>query len=136
MDVKVAARWAIVALFGLFLVGVLVQLWYVGEFIFDHDAEHISETHENVGQIMQYSGILIFLVALAGRFSARELVIFAIFAALAFLQAGFAEGEGVTLTNRLHVINPFVLAGIAGIFGWKILKGLVAETEVAAERVT
>jgi hypothetical protein len=124
MEAKTAARWAIVALFGLFLLGVLFQLWQVGELVFDDTVDEISDVHKDVGQVLQFSGIVIFLVALAGRFSARELILFAVFAVLAFLQAGFAEGEGLTFTNRLHVINPLVLSAIAGLYGWKIYKEL------------
>lgn len=131
MDVKATARWVIVVLFALFLVGVVIQLWYVGELAFNHEVEHIADTHKDVGQILQYSGILIFVVALAGRFSARDLVIFAVFAILAFLQGSFAEGDegSASFTNHLHVFNAVVLTLIAAIFGWIIMKRLLSGEE-------
>jgi Family of unknown function (DUF6220) len=120
-----AARVAFRYLLTIFLVGVAVQFFLagLGAFRTQHGAEHGSvddsqfahffHPHVVLGNILLLVGIVVFLAALVGRMGRRWVLPALALPVLVFLQSVFAN-NGPSWFRALHVLNAFVIAGLAG----------------------
>jgi hypothetical protein len=118
-----AHRW----LLTIFLVGVAVQFFLAGLGVFrvDHVAtktgttltekrfDHFFDPHVALGNVLFIVGVLVLVAALIGRLGRRRVLPSLALPVLVFLQFIFAGG-GPAWFRAFHVLNAFVIAGIAG----------------------
>jgi hypothetical protein len=114
-------RW----LLTIFIVGVAVQFFLAGLGVFktQRQTEHGTvgdsqfsdyfDPHRTLGNILFIVGVLVFLAALLARLGRSRVLIMLALPVLVFLQSVFAGG-GPSWFRALHVLNAFVIAGLAG----------------------
>ena len=120
-----AARAAFKYLLSLFLVGVAVQFFLagLGAFKVQHATDHGTvgdsqfanyfDPHRANGNALLILGIVVFLAAVAGRMGRRWILPALALPILVELQFVFAN-NGPSWFRALHVLNAFVIAGVAG----------------------
>ena len=120
-QVRAVHRW----LLTLFLVGVALQFFLagIGAFKAQHGTEEgvigdkqfadYFDPHQANGSILAGLALAVFIVALAGRMGKRWILVSLSLPILVELQFVFAN-NGPTWFRALHVVNAFVIAGIAG----------------------
>jgi hypothetical protein len=113
------------SLLTLFLVGVAVQFFLAGLGVFrtQGHAEHGSvsdsqfasyfDPHRTLGNVLFGVAVLVFLAALAARLGRARVLVMLVLPVLVFLQSIFAN-DGPSWFRALHVLNAFVIAGLAG----------------------
>jgi hypothetical protein len=114
-------RW----LLTIFLVGVVVQFFLAGLGVFktqhgtDHgfvgDSEFASyfDPHRALGNVLLLVGVLVFVSALVAKVGAPRIYMMLALPLLVVLQSVFAN-TGPSWFRALHVLNAFVIAGLAG----------------------
>lgn len=121
MVARALHRW----LLTLFIIGVAVQFFLAGLGVFrtqDH-AEHGTvgdsqfaayfDPHRTLGNVLFGVAVLVFLAALVARLGRARVLVMLVLPVLVFLQSVFAN-NGPSWFRALHVLNAFVIAGIAG----------------------
>jgi hypothetical protein len=102
-----AARYAFVALAWAFLVGVVVQVFFIGLALFA-DSENI-ELHVNLGWILHLVPILILISAVAGRAGRRRILEAAALAAVVFVVPILATlRESMPVAAALHPVGALL----------------------------
>lgn len=119
------ARSAFRILLTLFLVGVAVQFFLAGLGAFraqhgtdhgtigDSQFAHYFDPHRANGNVLLILAVVVFLAALVARMGRRWVLIALSLPVLVELQFVFAN-TGPSWFRALHVLNAFVIAGIAG----------------------
>jgi hypothetical protein len=114
-------RW----LLTVFIVGVAVQFFLAGLGVFrtQHHTEHGTvgdsqfsdyfDPHRTLGNILFIVAVLVFLAALVARVGRAGVLTMLALPVLVFLQSVFAN-SGPSWFRALHVLNAFVIAGLAG----------------------
>jgi hypothetical protein len=120
-----AARAAFRFLLTLFLVGVAVQFFLAGLGVFkaQHATDHgtlgedqfgnFFDPHVANGNALLILGVVVFLAALIGRMGRRWVLVALALPILVELQFVFAN-NGPSWFRAIHVLNAFVIAGLAG----------------------
>jgi hypothetical protein len=114
-------RW----LLTLFIIGVAVQFFLAGLGVFktqhatdrgtvgDSQFASYFDPHRALGNVLLGVGILVFLAALVARLGRTRALVMLVLPVLVFLQSVFAN-SGPSWFRALHVLNAFVIAGVAG----------------------
>ncbi|MGH3007993.1 MAG: DUF6220 domain-containing protein [Gaiellaceae bacterium] len=114
-------RW----LLTVFIVGVAVQFFLAGLGVFktqretDHglvnDSRFASyfDPHRTLGNVLLIVGVLVFVAALVAKVGAPRIYLMLALPILVALQSVFAN-TGPSWFRAIHVLNAFVIAGLAG----------------------
>jgi hypothetical protein len=118
---RAAHRW----LLTIFIVGIAVQFFLAGLGVFktqhatdrgtvgDSQFATYFDPHRALGNVLLGVGVLVFLAALVARLGRTRVLVMLVFPVLVFLQSVFAN-SGPSWFRALHVLNAFVIAGVAG----------------------
>jgi hypothetical protein len=114
-------RW----LLTIFIVGVAVQFFLAGLGVFkaqhgtdkgtvgDSQFASYFDPHRALGNVLLIVGVLVFLAALVAKVGAPRIYLMLALPVLVALQSVFAN-TGPSWFRALHVLNAFVIAGLAG----------------------
>lgn len=101
-----AARYAYLALAWLFLVGVLVQVFFIGLALFG-DPQN-AELHVNFGWILHLAPLLVLGAAALARAGRRRIMEAAALAAVVFVVPIFATMRDVAVIAALHPVSAII----------------------------
>jgi hypothetical protein len=112
------ARWALLALAGLFTLGALAQFFLVGMGMFEDGSRW--QDHANLGHVLGLVTYVMWIPAVIGRMGARLIVATIALLVLFGLQYAFMESDS-TMMKAFHPLNGSVLL-VLGF--WVTLRGI------------
>jgi hypothetical protein len=108
--IRAGARWAHLALSLAIVLGVFVQVYLIGAYIFGA-GEGVLDAHRSTGFAVQGLELLVFLTALAAWLPRRDVLLSLLLAIVGVVQAGLANAE--RWVGGLHPLLALVVLALA-----------------------
>jgi hypothetical protein len=108
--IRAGARWAHLALSLAIVLGVFVQVYLIGAYIFGA-GEGVLDAHRSTGFALQGLELLVFLTALAAWLPRRDVLLSLLLAIVGVVQAGLANAE--RWVGGLHPLLALVVLALA-----------------------
>lgn len=108
--IRAGARWAHLALSLAIVLGVFVQVYLIGAYIFGA-GEGVLDAHRSTGFAVQGLEVLVFLTALAAWLPRRDVLLSLLLAIVGVVQAGLANAE--RWVGGLHPLLALVVLALA-----------------------
>jgi hypothetical protein len=108
--IRIGGRWVHLALTVAVIVGVFVQVYLIGSYIFGA-GQGVLDAHETAGFVVQGLEVIVFLAALVAWLPRLDLVLSLSLAVIGSLQAGLASAD--RWVGGLHPLLALVVLGLA-----------------------